>query len=69
MGSYLFTGGRFLDPRRDELIDGIEVLIEDALVKEVSDRPISASGARRIDIGARTRPCCTEAGHEGTWTQ
>jgi imidazolonepropionase-like amidohydrolase len=54
MGSYLFTGGRFLDPRRDELIDGIEVLVEDALVKEVSDRPISASGARRIDIGART---------------
>jgi len=34
MGSYLFTGGRFLDPRRDELIDGIELLIEDHLVKE-----------------------------------
>jgi hypothetical protein len=34
MGSYLFTGGHFLDPRRDELIDGIEMLVEDNLVKE-----------------------------------
>jgi imidazolonepropionase-like amidohydrolase len=54
MGSYLFTGGRFLDPRRDDLIDGIQVLVEDNLIKEVSDRPISADGAQRIDIGART---------------
>jgi imidazolonepropionase-like amidohydrolase len=54
MGSYLFTGGRFLDPRRDELIDGIEVLVEDTLIKEVSDRPIAAASAQRIDIGKRT---------------
>jgi imidazolonepropionase-like amidohydrolase len=54
MGSYLFTGGQFLDPRRDELIGGIEVLVEDNLVKEVSDRPIAASAAQRIDVGART---------------
>ena len=27
--SYLFSGGRFLDPRKDELQDGISVLIED----------------------------------------
>jgi imidazolonepropionase-like amidohydrolase len=54
MGSYLFTGGRFLDPRRDELIDGIELLVEDNLVKEVSDRPITTAGAQRIDIGSRT---------------
>ena len=54
MGSYLFTGGRFLDPRRDELIDGIEVLVEDNLVKEVSDRPITTTSAQRIDLGTRT---------------
>jgi imidazolonepropionase-like amidohydrolase len=54
MGSYLFTGGQFLDPRRDELIGGIEVLVEDNLVREVSDRPITASFAQRIDIGNRT---------------
>jgi imidazolonepropionase-like amidohydrolase len=54
MGSFLFTGGRFLDPRRDELIDGVEVLVENNLIKEVSDRPITAAGAQRIDIGNRT---------------
>lgn len=54
MASYLFTGGRFLDPRRDELIEGLEVLVEGNLVKEVSDRPITASGAQRIDVGSRT---------------
>ena len=47
MAAFVFTGGRFLDPRRDELIDGIEVLVEDGLIKEVSDRPISASAAAR----------------------
>lgn len=54
MAAFLFTGGRFLDPRRDELLDGIEVLVEDNLIKEVSDRPISASHATRIAIGNRT---------------
>jgi imidazolonepropionase-like amidohydrolase len=54
MTAYLFHGGRFLDPRRDELIDGMEVLVEGDRVKEVSDRPIKASGATRIDIGERT---------------
>ena len=38
--SYVFSGGRFLDPRRDELLDGIEVLIDGGVIKEVSDRPI-----------------------------
>jgi imidazolonepropionase-like amidohydrolase len=54
MTSYLFTNGRFLDPRRDELIDGIQVLVEGNLIKEVSDRPIAAGAAQRIDIGRRT---------------
>jgi imidazolonepropionase-like amidohydrolase len=54
MTSFLFHGGRFLDPRRDELLDGIEVLIEDDRVKEVSDRPIAASRATRIDLGGKT---------------
>jgi imidazolonepropionase-like amidohydrolase len=54
MTAYLFTGGRFLDPRQDALRDGIEVLVEGNVVKEVSDRPIAAPGAQRIDIGNRT---------------
>ena len=54
MPSFLFTGGRGLDPRRDELVEGIEVLVEGDRVREVSDRPISAAGAERIDLRGRT---------------
>lgn len=54
MTSFLFTGGRFLDPRLDALRDGVEVLVEDNLIKEVSDRPITSASAERIDIGNRT---------------
>ena len=36
--SYLFTGGRLLDPNRDALLDGFEVLVENDRIKEVSDR-------------------------------
>ena len=46
MQTFLFHGGRFLDPRRDELIEGIEVLVEGDTVREVSDNLIAiASGA------------------------
>jgi imidazolonepropionase-like amidohydrolase len=54
MASFLFTGGSFLDPRQDELRDGIELLIEDNIIKEVSDRPITSATAQRIAIGNRT---------------
>ena len=52
--SYLFHGGRVLDPRRDALIDGIEVLVEGDRIKEVADRPISAELASRVDLRGRT---------------
>jgi imidazolonepropionase-like amidohydrolase len=54
MTSYLFHGGRFLNPRQAELMDGIEVLIEGERVKEVSDRPLTAAGATRVDLAGRT---------------
>lgn len=54
MTSYLFSGGRLLDPRRDELVEGAEVLVEGGSVKEVSDRPIKAASAQRIDLGGKT---------------
>jgi imidazolonepropionase-like amidohydrolase len=54
MTSYLFTGGKFLDPRKDALLEGIQVLVEDSLVKEVSDRPIANATAQHVDIGHRT---------------
>ena len=40
--SYLFSGGRLLDPNRDTLLDGFEVLVENDRIKEVSDRPIAS---------------------------
>ncbi len=54
MASFIFTGGRFLDPRQDALRDGMEVLVEDGIVREVSDRPITAAAATRIALGGRT---------------
>jgi imidazolonepropionase-like amidohydrolase len=54
MSSFLFSGGRLLDPRRGELLDGVEVLIEGERVKEVSDRPIKSAAATRIALGGRT---------------
>jgi imidazolonepropionase-like amidohydrolase len=53
MSSFLLSGGRFLDPRRGELLDGIEVLIEGERVKEVADRPIKSAAAARVDLGGR----------------
>jgi imidazolonepropionase-like amidohydrolase len=50
----LFTGGRFLDPRQDALIDGVEVLIADGLVRAVSRQPIAHPDAQRIELGGRT---------------
>jgi imidazolonepropionase-like amidohydrolase len=54
MSSFLFSGGRFLDPRRGELMDGIEVLVEGERVKEVSDRPIKSAAATRVALAGRT---------------
>jgi imidazolonepropionase-like amidohydrolase len=54
MVAYVFVGGKFLDPRLEELREGVEVLVEDNLIREVSDRPISSAAAQRIDIGNRT---------------
>jgi imidazolonepropionase-like amidohydrolase len=52
--SYLFTGGRLLNPSRDTLLDAFEVLVENDRIKEVSDRPIAAGSATRIDLSGRT---------------
>jgi imidazolonepropionase-like amidohydrolase len=45
---------RLLDPRWDESRDGYEVLVEDAVIREVADRPITSPSARVIDCGGRT---------------
>jgi imidazolonepropionase-like amidohydrolase len=52
--SFLFHGGRFLDPRQEQLREDVELLVEDGLVKEVGDAPIKATGVTRIDLKGRT---------------
>ncbi|MCX5479932.1 amidohydrolase family protein [Kaistia geumhonensis] len=54
MSATLFTGGRLLDPTRDELLDGFEVLVVDGRIAEVSDRPIHDVAAQRIDLRGKT---------------
>jgi imidazolonepropionase-like amidohydrolase len=43
-----------MDPNRDDLVEGFEVLVEDDRIKEVSDRPITAQSAIRIDLSGKT---------------
>lgn len=53
MARYLFTGGRLLDIRRGELLDGMNVLVDGERIAEVSDRPIKSSTATRVDLRGR----------------
>jgi len=54
MTRYLFRNVKLLDPGKDELLGGHEVLVEDDVIREVSDRPIQPAGATVIDGGGRT---------------
>lgn len=50
----IFHGGRVLGPDADTLIDGLEVLVADGVIREVSDRPIRSDIARRHDLEGQT---------------
>ena len=54
MEPFLFVNGRLLDPLAGELLDGMQVLVEDGVVREVSDRPITSASARRVDLHGKT---------------
>ncbi|TDP61264.1 metal-dependent hydrolase family protein [Roseateles toxinivorans] len=54
MASFLFTNAALLDPLKPDLLEGHSVLIEDGLVKEVSDRPLKSAAARTIDLKGKT---------------
>lgn len=54
MSSFLFTNAALLDPLQPHLLEGHSVLIEDGLVKEVSDRPLKSAAARTIDLKGKT---------------
>ena len=43
-----------LDPERDEIADGQEILVEGDTIREVSGRPVKAPGASVVDCGGRT---------------
>ena len=49
----LFRGGLVFDGTGAETREGLEVLVEDARIKEVSDRPIRAAEARVVELGGR----------------
>jgi len=54
MGQILFTNANVLDPNGDGPQGGTSVLVEDALILEVSSKPIKAPHASVIDCGGRT---------------
>ncbi|MBR1162577.1 metal-dependent hydrolase family protein [Bradyrhizobium elkanii] len=54
MSTILFKNAALLDPLRPDLLEGHHVLVEDRLIKEVSDRPIEASADRVIDLKGKT---------------
>lgn len=45
MSRYLFKKFRMLDPERDGIVGGHEILIEGETIREVSEKPLSAPGA------------------------
>src|SRR5262245_6993401 len=54
MTQYHFKNFELLDPEREELAGGHELLVEGAYIREVSAKPIKAPGASVIDCGTRT---------------
>jgi imidazolonepropionase-like amidohydrolase len=54
MNPVLFRNGALLDPRQPELVHGSDVLVEDGIIREVSDKPIKSDSARVIDVKGKT---------------
>ena len=54
MATIVFANAALLDGTSNERRDGHHVLVEDAVIKEVSDRPIISAGADTIDLAGRT---------------
>jgi imidazolonepropionase-like amidohydrolase len=53
MTAILFQNAHLLDGTADHAVHG-HVLVEDGLIKEVSDRPIASASARVLDLRGRT---------------
>lgn len=50
----LFQNAHLLDPQRAELLEDHHILVEDGVVREVSDKPIHSPSARAIDVRGKT---------------
>lgn len=50
----LFKNASLLDPLRAELLEGHDLLVEDGVVREVSDKPLQSKTARVIDLKGKT---------------
>jgi imidazolonepropionase-like amidohydrolase len=49
-----FKNARLFDGLNADCAEGMQVLVEDGVIREVSDTAINASGAEEIDVGGRT---------------
>jgi imidazolonepropionase-like amidohydrolase len=54
MTMLLIRNARIFDGKSADCPEGMSVLVEDDLIREVSDKPIAAKDARVIDAGGRT---------------
>jgi imidazolonepropionase-like amidohydrolase len=54
MASVLFSRCQVFDGRQPRVLEGIDVLVEDGRIKEVSDRPIRAAAAHVVPVNGRT---------------
>ena len=50
----LFRNANLLDPLRGELLEGHDLLVEQGVVREVSDKPLHSQAARVIDVKGKT---------------
>jgi imidazolonepropionase-like amidohydrolase len=50
----LFENAALLDPARDEPVPHMHLLVEGDTIREVSDHPIAAADAQRVDLRGRT---------------
>src|SRR6266851_1817273 len=54
LAQILFRNFRMLDPEKDEIVGGHEILVEGDSIREVSAKPIKAPDASAIDCAGRT---------------
>lgn len=54
MTDVILENARIFDGHSADCAEGMSVLVEGGVIREVSDRPIGAADARRIDVGGKT---------------